>query len=255
LPEGAEQDPAARYLQLSVRRQGFFLSVQTGWDNVARAADRRRAGDLMRERRRATISELRQAIDCLPRATKIAMLNGIQNNPIIVGAYSDGGDGICPMLAAHRAGGRTSLIAFARAWDRFAFRGRRPSRARRATERELLVLRTHLETSLLAEQAEQVAPEAPGSVSSEFAAAIEEHQALLSRRERSRRHEQRRATRRSRREHAPARPGDPDRSRELRDRDGWAWMRVVRRLDDYERALERLESQRERLAERELVGS
>ena len=27
------------------------------------------------------------------------------------------------MLAAHRAGGRTNAISFARAWDRFAFRG------------------------------------------------------------------------------------------------------------------------------------
>ncbi len=26
------------------------------------------------------------------------------------------------MLAAHRAGGRTSFISFAEAWDRFAFR-------------------------------------------------------------------------------------------------------------------------------------
>ena len=45
------------------------------------------------------------------------------------------------MLAAHRHGGRTSFIAFARAWDRFA--GAR--RARPATERELRVLVAHLE--------------------------------------------------------------------------------------------------------------
>ncbi len=41
------------------------------------------------------------------------MLEGIAANEIIVGAYSTD-DGICPMLAAHRAGGRTSVIAFAR---------------------------------------------------------------------------------------------------------------------------------------------
>ena len=42
----------------------------------------------MRTRRRATIEDLRQAIDCLPRHTRIAMLEGIAGNDIIVGAYS-----------------------------------------------------------------------------------------------------------------------------------------------------------------------
>ncbi|HEX3690045.1 MAG TPA: hypothetical protein VHV28_10110 [Solirubrobacteraceae bacterium] len=76
------------------------------------------------------------------------MLEAIAGNDIIVGAYSTG-EGICPMLAAHRNGGRTSLIAFAQAWDRVAFRGERQARARRATERELLILSSHLEASLL----------------------------------------------------------------------------------------------------------
>src|ERR1700748_2714279 len=121
----------------------------------------------MRTRPRATIEDLRQAIDRLPRHnpialrgtatappprhTRIAMLEGIAANDIIVGAYSTG-EGICPMLAAHRNGGRTSLIAFAEAWNRVAFRGQREARARRArraTERELLILRSHLEASLL----------------------------------------------------------------------------------------------------------
>src|SRR5689334_15778317 len=106
----------------------------------------------MRTRRRASIEDLRLAIDCLPHRTKLAMLRGIATNEIIVGAYSTS-DGICPMLAAHRAGGRTSLISFAKAWDRFAFRDSRSQRARRATERELLILRAHLEASLLAEDA------------------------------------------------------------------------------------------------------
>src|SRR5436305_4783852 len=104
----------------------------------------------MRTRRNATIYELRLAIDCLPRETKVAMLQGIRANPIIVGAYTSR-DGICPMLAAHRAGGRTSFISFAKAWDRFAFRSARERLARRATDRELLVLRSHLEASLLEE--------------------------------------------------------------------------------------------------------
>ncbi len=98
------------------------------------------------------------------------MLEGMRENEIIVGAYSDG-TGICPMLAAHRAGGRTSFISFARAWDRFAFRGARVRLARRATRRELLVLKTHLEASLLAD--EGPAPD--------LIRAVTEHRELLER--------------------------------------------------------------------------
>jgi hypothetical protein len=147
------------------------------------------------------------------------MLEGIRSNAIIVGAYT-GPDGICPMLAAHRAGARTDFISFAKAWDRFALTGSRERRARRATERELLVLTTQLEASLLDD-------EAPVS---DLAAAIAEHEALVASRDR---------------------PGDPDRAPELRRRPGWAWMRVMRRYDEYERALELLELQTRRVAERE----
>ena len=161
----------------------------------------------MGTRRRATISELRQAVECLPRKTRIAMLEGIENNDIIVGAYSDG-RGICPMLAAHRAGGRTNLISFAHAWDRFAYRDSRSKAARRATERELRVLRTHLEASLLDE-------DLPAD---DLGIAIAEHRELRSR----------------------VRPGDPDRSPELRRKPGWAWLRPFRRYDEYEGALERV---------------
>jgi hypothetical protein len=48
------------------------------------------------------------------------MLDGVRANTIVVGAYTDGRGGICPMLAAHRNGGRTSFLSFARAWDAFA---------------------------------------------------------------------------------------------------------------------------------------
>ena len=48
-----------------------------------------------------------------------------------------------------------------------------------------------------------------------------------------------------------ARPGDPDRAPELRKRPGWAWMRVMRRYDEYERAMELLELQTRRIADRE----
>src|SRR3954452_907878 len=90
--------------------------------------------------------DLRTAIDCLPLKTRNAMLGGVESNRIIVGAYTDRSGGVCPMLAAHRNGGRTSLASFARAWDRYTgVRGRRP---RPATERELTTLTTMLEASI-----------------------------------------------------------------------------------------------------------
>jgi hypothetical protein len=98
-------------------------------------------------RRRDPISQLENAIECLPRATREAMLEGIRTRPIIVGAYTDNRGGICPMLAAHRGGGRTSLLSFARSWDAFA----RTKRARRATRRELRVLEDLLVASLESE--------------------------------------------------------------------------------------------------------
>ena len=100
-------------------------------------------------RARSPIDDLRLAIDCLPVRTRRAMLDGIRSSEIIVGAYSDRAGGVCPMLAAHRCGGRTSFVSFAHAWDRFA----EARRARRATPRELRILEGQLEASLLAEDA------------------------------------------------------------------------------------------------------
>src|SRR5215210_3203840 len=88
---------------------------------------------------------LRSSIEKLPRHTKEAMLRGISANRIIVGAYVDPRTGgICPMLAAHRHGGRTDVAAFARAWDEYTG----AKRPRRATRREVRTLRTLLEQSL-----------------------------------------------------------------------------------------------------------
>jgi hypothetical protein len=115
-------------------------------------------------RTRSSVEDLRLAIDCLPVRTREAMLAGIRSHEIIVGAYSDRAGGVCPMLAAHRCGGRTSFISFARAWDRFA----RAKRARTATARELRTLEAHLMASILAERGE-----------ADLGAAIAQHQSLV----------------------------------------------------------------------------
>jgi hypothetical protein len=100
---------------------------------------------LARRNRRDT-DRLRHVVDCLPYDTRVAMLEGLQRyDRIIVGAYSDRSGGVCPMLAAHRCGGRTDFRSFARAWDRFTGAGRR---ARRATERELRTLTAQIEASI-----------------------------------------------------------------------------------------------------------
>ncbi len=61
---------------------------------------------------------------------------------IIVGAYVDEHGGVCPMLAAHRCGGRTDFLSFAKSWDRFA---RAKGGPRRASEREVRILIAQLE--------------------------------------------------------------------------------------------------------------
>jgi hypothetical protein len=142
------------------------------------------------------------------------MLDGIGANEIIVGAYTDRDGRVCPMLAAHRHGGRTSLASFARAWDRYTC-ARRP---RPATEREVRTLRAMLEASLM--YADDV---------SELATAAAEHQALMD------------AKPKRRRDRRPT--GETSRLGELRDRAGWAWLRVFRRYDDYAAALAQVESE------------
>ena len=117
----------------------------------------------MRSKRARRIDDLRRAVDCLPDHTRRAMLEGIDANTIIVGAYTDRQGGVCPMLAAHRHGGRTDLLAFAHAWDRFCD----AKRPRTADPRELGVLRAHLEASLLDIEC----------ASGDLAAAIRDHQA------------------------------------------------------------------------------
>jgi hypothetical protein len=163
-------------------------------------------------RRRRPANELRISIDCLPLRTREAMLDGIDANRIIVGAYTDRQGGVCPMLAAHRRGGRTSLASFARAWDRYTRAGKGP---RPATERELLTLRTMLETSIAIDS----------GVDEELKEAIASHKATKAA---GAKNGQRQPT------------GETDRTGELRDRHGWAWLRLFRRYDAYEMALEQV---------------
>jgi hypothetical protein len=118
---------------------------------------------------RDPISRLRTAIDCLPARTREAMLEGIRSSPIVVGAYTDGRGGICPMLAAHRHGGRTSFVSFHRAWDDFA----RTKTVRRASERELRTLENLVVASLASEE------------STELATAIAAHREAVGRRRRA----------------------------------------------------------------------
>jgi hypothetical protein len=115
------------------------------------------------KRRRHPIEELRLTIDCLPLRTREAMLDGVRSERIIVGAYVDRQGGVCPMMAAHRRGGRTDLLSFAKSWDRFTRAGKS---SRRASERELSVLIAHLQDSIC---------EATGLG---LAEAIEEHRRL-----------------------------------------------------------------------------
>jgi hypothetical protein len=107
----------------------------------------------------------------MPVATREAMLEGVRaNQRIIAGAYVDRDGGVCPMLAAHRRGGRTDFISFARSWDRFT---RANSKSRPATPRELGILISHLEASLA------------GVSGLELDLAIKQHRELRSRRSRT----------------------------------------------------------------------
>jgi hypothetical protein len=115
-------------------------------------------------RPRDPITALQRAIRCLPAKTREAMLEGIAQHPIVAGAYTDGRGGICPMLAAHRHGGRATHLGFSRAWDDLA----RTKTVRRATPQELDILEHLLQASLAEE--------------TDLAEAIAEHRAALARR-------------------------------------------------------------------------
>jgi len=96
--------------------------------------------------RELAVAELRTSIDGLPERTRRAMLAGVSSNTVITGAFSDG-SGVCPMLAANQAGGRTTCVSFPEAWDRFCgVWGRGITRP--ASQDEVGVLQLQLEQSL-----------------------------------------------------------------------------------------------------------
>lgn len=175
----------------------------------------------MRTRRKAA-EHLRQTVEMLPTGTRLAMLDSLDSERIIVGAYTDRSGGVCPMLAAHRNGGRTNFAAFARAWDRFTGVGKRP---RRASVREVRALRSYLESSLLRdEQRDKSLVELAAEIRSER----REAKAVEAR-------ESERTAARS--------TGERDRSPELRRRTGWAWLRPARSYDLYRQLLAEAEEQ------------
>ncbi len=157
------------------------------------------------------------------------MLRGIRHNRIIVGAYVDPrSGGICPMLAAHRNGGRTSLAAFARAWD--AYTGAR--RPRLARCREVATLVSFLEESL----AEGTLGAAGAGSIAEAAVAIRSERAAMAAREEALRPRpltppEPEGAEPKIRKRAPT--GERHRGAELRDRMRWAWMRPTRRFDEF----------------------
>ncbi|MGI8633600.1 MAG: hypothetical protein ACR2NA_13790 [Solirubrobacterales bacterium] len=171
--------------------------------------------------RSSQIERLRRSVEFMPRPTREAMLRGIDGNEIVAGSYTDKDGGVCPMLAAHRAGGRTSYSSFARAWD--GFTGART--ARRATEREVRVLRSHLEMSLMAESTDN-------RPLTQIAAELRTERAQAARR----RVVERRAD-------GPVPTGERDRSAELRNRSRWSWLVPVRRYDDWKRLVAAAEEQ------------
>ena len=98
--------------------------------------------------REQAVAELRRSIDVLPERTRKAMLVGLGNNTVITGAFAASKDGACPMMAAHRAGGRTSCCTFPEAWDKFTgVYGRHI--IREATPYEVQILCEEIQASLV----------------------------------------------------------------------------------------------------------
>ncbi|HEV2777057.1 MAG TPA: hypothetical protein VGV90_15815 [Solirubrobacteraceae bacterium] len=76
------------------------------------------------------------------------MLHGLGNNTVITGAFAASNQGACPMMVAHREGGRTSCCTFPEAWDKFTgVYGRQI--VREATPYEVQILCEEIQASLV----------------------------------------------------------------------------------------------------------
>ena len=205
---------------------------------------------MFRRKARNPAQRLRTAVDAMPRRTRIAMLTGIDANQIVVGAYTDKeSGGICPMLAAHRNGGRTSLASFARSWDRFT-NARRP---RLATDREVRTLRSYIEMSLLRdEQGTESVTALANEIRAERAEAAKRTAVQASEGQTTPSCEGQTPKGRS----APsADTGERHRARELKHRRFWSWLRPTRSYDVFAEnvaaATEQLNEQRAAAYDRE----
>jgi hypothetical protein len=181
----------------------------------------------------------------MPRRSREAMLRGIDSNRIIAGAYSDPGvGGICPMLAAHRNGGRTDLSSFARCWDFFTG-ARRP---RLATRREIATLRSYLEMSLIDTPTAEPISIVAERLRAERAQIRAEHREAL--REITSTESEALAAESTAPDSArePVPTGERDRAPELRHRHRWSWLRPTRSYDEYR---ERLAAASEQLSEQQ----
>lgn len=244
---------------------------------------------------RGPAQELRQTIDQLPLEVRQAVLEGINSKRIVAGTHVDGRGGVCPMEAANVPWwriGRTSVEraqAAARAWDRYTDA---TGKWHPATKRQLVALRAMLEVSILQDStatelslsgaiADHERRRTPEQIISELERYSEAERARRSRMSEDlppiTRPTTPAATPVARPAPPVARPaptvarpampvarparrrrldtGERDRTSELRQREGWSWLRLFRNYDDYEGALQALAEIEEHAAaaERELV--
>ena len=92
---------------------------------------------------------LRNEVSRLSPAMAAAMLSGLDQQPVVVGQYSDGSGGACPLLAGQRAGGPLNhSTRFPDIWDAFC-KVRSYRKARKASRHELVMLRMLLNEHLM----------------------------------------------------------------------------------------------------------
>lgn len=168
--------------------------------------------------------DLSLAIEKLSLTTRGAMLEAVRcpATRLIAGSYVVPGGGVCPLLAAHRRGGRshdasTTTSAFADVWDRFTGTPNGEPRlidaGKRRTLEGLLLVASLAREQLRREAAERREREARGAIARV------------------------RAGRGARLESLLRGEGDCNRAQELARRAGWAWLGVYRRYDEYRTAV------------------